>query len=308
MKKLNLFLLALVVGSISFMTACQDDDDDVVVDLTPTLNFVGGSDYVSESTTLETGEEFKVGINASSNSNSNADLANFKITRVFNNNPQVVYDTTLNTGNFSVDIITNAQPAEGTERWIFRITDEDGEFEEKDFIITTEASANPIISYSQTTLGSWDANIGSSFASLDGSVYQLSEAKVNSAKVDIMYYWDADVNENASIVAPVDAVAAIVFSNATYGVATWQTRNDTRLKIVEDVVVWADITDDTEIVNLTSTGMDATLVQGLQVGDIVAFETDPAKPDFAGKKGLIRITEINAGADGTITFDVKVQE
>lgn len=307
MKKLNILLLAMIVGSISFMTACQEDDDDPIVDLEPTINLVAGADYVSQNTTLDAGEEFTVRINAFSNSNSDAELTNFKVTRVFENNPQVVLDSAINVETFQIEIVTNARMEEGTENWIFEIRDEDGETAEENLVITTEGAAGPIMEYSQTTLGSYDSNIGSSFASLNGNVYALSEAVNNSAEVDIMYYWDAEPSENSTIVAPANPVAADVFSHANWGVQTWSVRNNTQMKLVTESVDWDAIDTDARIVELATDFTD-NIIHDLDVGDVLAFETDADKPSFASKKGLIMITDINDGSAGSITFDVKVQE
>jgi hypothetical protein len=149
-------------------------------------------------------------------------------------------------------------------------------------------------------LGSYQSTTGSSFASIDGSVYTLAEAKANSAKVDFLYWWGATTS--ATIGAPDDDNAAVVYNNPTNGIPTWATKNPTRFTTTTASAADFDsYVDDTEII-AAATGADETRIGSLTVGDVIAFMT------ASGKYGMIKVTDIAAGADGQITIDVKVQE
>jgi hypothetical protein len=223
------------------------------------------------------------------------------VVRTFNNTPFTALDSTLNsTDAFNITLESFAYPAAGTERWTFTITDKDGEFSEISFNITTTAGG-PINEYSQKILGSYDNSAyGSSFASADGTVYTLADAKANAAKIDWMYYYGSTAF--ATLSSPSDASAASVFSTGN-GPANWSVRNDTKLGKVTlpTGLTWASITTDAEIVILASEASDSK-VTALTVGQIVAFKT------VTGKLGLIKVEAITGTGAGTITYSVKVQK
>ena len=49
-------------------------------------------------------------------------------------------------------------------------------------------------------------------------------------------------------------------------------------------------------------GLSSTRMTSLAVDDVIEFEL------VEGKKGLIKVTDLETGSGGTITIDVKVQE
>lgn len=303
MRKLSYLMIAVILAGFAVMTSCNDDDDDVNPDLPPSLFFDEGTDYIHENTAVDTNQTLIFGIRASKNQTSNAKLTNVKVERVFNNQPAVAFDTNINVDVFNIDLISNARDTEGDERWIFTVTDKDGEKVQKDIVVTTEFQVIPIYQYSDKVLGSYDATEGSSFASADGTVYMMSQAKLNSEKVDWMYSYGTGDTAHAVLMAPSDALADYFFQQ---NMDDFDTRNATVFKKVSGVD-FDNITDGNQIRQYTS-DLTETNVKLLQVGDVVAFITDTDKPSFAGKHGLIKITDIVVGGGGTITFDVKVEE
>jgi len=297
MKKLNFLFAILLMASVPFFTSCTDDE---TTDKDPTINLQGGSGFTSTDVTLKAGEAMKVGINAFSNSTSKAKLVKFKVVRTYNNVPFTALDSTLSsTDAFNITLSTFAYPAAGKERFTFTVTDKDGYTAEAAFEVTTTAGG-PIKEFKQKVLGSYDnSSYGSSFASADGTVYTLSQAKANAAKVDWMYYYGA--TNLATIASPNDATVTSIFSSAD-GPASWSVRNDTKFAKVTlpAGVTWDNITTDAEIVPL-ATGASATKVTTLSVGQIVSFKT------VTGKMGLIKVETITGTGAGTITYSVKVQ-
>lgn len=299
MKKHNLIIALLLISSITFFTSCGTDGE--ATDVKPTINFQGGAGFTSGDVTLKAGESLKVGINAFSNSSSKAKLKSFKVVRTFNNTPFVALDSTLSTTDaFNINLESSAYPQAGTERWTFTITDKDGEFAEISFNVTTTAGG-PIKSYTQKILGSYDnSSYGSSFASSDGTVYTLADAKTNAAKIDWMYYYG--VSNQATLASPNDATVAEIFNTAN-GPVNWSVRNDTRFAAVSlpSGLTWDNITTDADILPYASNAAD-TKANKLIVGQVVAFKT------VAGKQGLIKVEAITGTGAGTITYSVKVQE
>ena len=299
MKKLNFLFAIILMASMPFFTSCGTDGE--TTDVKPTINFTGGTGFTSSDVTLKAGDLIKVGISAFSNASSKTKLKIFKVVRTFNNNAFVALDSTLNsTDAFNITLESYAYPAAGVEKWTFTITDKDGAFSEISFNVTTTAGG-PIKSYSQKILGSYDNSAyGSSFASADGTVYSLADAKANAAKIDWMYYYGATAF--ATLSSPSDASAASVFSSSN-GPANWSVRNDTKLGKVTlpTGLTWDAITTDAEIVALASNVSDSK-VTALTVGQFLAFKT------VTGKSGLIKVETITGTGAGTITYSVKVQE
>ncbi len=301
MKQLNFLFAFLLAASIPFITSCGTDGEST--DVHPAINFVGGAGFTSADVTLKAGDPIKVGINAFSNTSSNAKLAKFKIVRTFNNIPFTALDSTLSSTNaFSITLESFAYPAAGTERWTFTITDKDGVSAELSFNIITTAGA-AIKSYNQKILGSYDnTTYGSSFASADGVVYKLADAKANASKIDWMFYYGGGTSL-ATLVSPSDAAAASVYSSSD-GPASWTIRNNTKFaKVALPVnIKWESITNDSEIIPL-ATGITETKANLLIANQIVAFKA------VTGKMGLIKVESITGtGGASYITYSVNAQE
>jgi len=298
MKRLSFLFVIILMASVPFFTSCSKDT--TTTDVKPTINFTGGTGFTSGDVTLKAGEAIQVGISAFSNSSSKAKLKNLKVVRTFSNTPFTALDSTFSTTDaFNITLESFAYPAAGIERWTFTITDKDGESAEISFNITTTAGG-AIVSYNQVILGSYDNSAyGSSFASADGNVYTLAEAKTNAAKIDWMYYYG--VTNLATLASPNDATVTDIFSSGN-GPASWSVRNDTRFAKVSLLsgTTWDAITTDAEILPLVA-GISDTRVNLLTPGQIVAFKT------VTGKQGLIKIESITGTGAGTITYSVKVQ-
>jgi hypothetical protein len=299
MKKLLLIAGIALFSTTFFFSSCTDDEEPQPSQ-PPSINFLTGSDLISSDATVTVNGTFKIKVYAEENADSKSNLRSLEITRVFNLNS---WDTTFtyNDPNLTAEINFTAQPVAGVENITFEVTDNDGQKASISVKITTEeATGGPIRTFTMKILGSYQSTTGSSFASIDGSVYNLAEAKANSANVDFLYWWGATTS--ATIGAPDDVNAATVYNNPTNGIPTWDTKNPTRFKTT--TVTGAEFDaygDDTEIIAI-ATGADQTRTGSLAVGNVIAFMT------ASGKYGVIKVTDIVAGADGQITIDVKVQE
>lgn len=302
MKKYSLFLLSILLTGLFVLPSCSDDDDTTPMDPNPAMNFFGGSGYVSGDITIPILTDFKVGITAASSTESGAKLTKFQVTRVFDNKPTIIIDSTINTSSFTYpEIYITSNGDAGTEKFYFTITDKNGKTKELSFTITTTdiASPGPINTWSMKILGAQQNATGSSFASIDGTIYTLPEAKLNSAKIDWLYFHGA-VNL-ATLAAPDDPDAQSVYSTSN-GPGSWAVKNPTRFKKIGTAVDWNAITDDEIILDLTSSGVDQTKINMLAKNDVLGFLA------ANGKRGLIKVEDITGEEDGTITISVKVQQ
>ena len=298
MKKFCYFFLTALASGLAMLNSCSDDENLTPVDETPIINFVGGAGYIFTDATLKVNETFKVGINAFSNVNTGSNLVKFTITRIFNNVP-FSRDTTINTDQLNIIVNATANSQVGQEKWYFKVTDKNNKTKEISFTITTESAAGPINSFDMKVLGSYANATGSSFASIDGTVYTMAQATANSAKIDWLYFYGSASGPNqATIASPLDSDAQSVYP----GISSWAVKNNTLFKKVTDVIDWNSITDDQIIVEQTASGVTQTKVNKLAVDNIMAFIT------ASGKKGMIKVNQITGTTDGTITISVKVQQ
>jgi hypothetical protein len=302
MKKLSYLFAILFLAGTSFMMSCKDTTE-TPQDLKPNIDFKGGAAYISADATLTTLQEFLIGITASPNTTSGKNLANLKVTRTYNNAIWFEWDTTVNVAYVDIDFSFLALTVAGTERIAFVVTDKDGETNTIDLNITTQVVNGPINFYTQKILGAQESNLGSSFASVDGTIYLLADAFDNQGKIDWLYFYGTGTEQNlATIASPNDTSAAKVFNYGNFQLANWTIKNDTRFKIIPTIVDWAAITDDGTIKQLTQDGVIGTKVNHLEIGNVLGFIT------VTGKRGLIKVDNITDTDNGTIEISVKVQQ
>ena len=302
MKKLLFLFISMVFGASVLLTGCTDPEPEEVM---PTISFQVGADYISSNATVEVNSVVKIGIDADANENSGALLTKLNVQRAFGSQTSS-FDTIISVNTFSIDFLLTAFPEAGSETVTFTITDAEGETASINLILTTEITLN---FFEEVTLGDQDNAIGSSFASIDGTVYSLAEAMANSEKIDFVYFYGA--TNKATLCAPSDDAAAQVYNNATTGVAMWATRNATKFIATETTAEEFDaipVDNDTQVITL-ATGAELSLINNLDHADapkVLGFIT------AAGKSGLIKITEITVGngltTPGHIIITVKVQQ
>ena len=296
MKKFTYLIAAILMTGSLFLASCTEETESQP----PSINLLAGAGLISSSATVEVNSVFSVKVYAEENAASGSNIRTLEVTRVFN---LTSWDTTFsfNDPNITADLTFMAQPVEGQESIKFEVTDNNGEKASTTIVITTEAATGgPINTFTMKILGSYQSSTGSSFASIDGSVYTLAEAKANANKVDFLYWWGATTA--ATIGAPDDPNAALVYSNPTNGIPTWSILNATRFQATTLTTAQFDaIVDDTEIVN-AAMGSSNSRIEALAEGSVIAFMT------VSGKYGLIKVIDIVTLADGQITLDVKVQQ
>jgi hypothetical protein len=177
----------------------------------------------------------------------------------------------------------------------FTVTDKKGNKASKAVYINQSAG---IATYTAKLLGAQKNTAGSYFASVNGTVYLSADALLNADKVDITF---AQIGATSSTTKPTlispdyrDELGLTAFVGGTITYFNTST-------LGFDALTAAQLT--------AITGSAAKSVEVVQ-GGIYEFV------NAAGKKGLIKVTNYtpgsttgaNAGVDGSITIDVKVQQ
>ncbi len=298
MKRLNWIIALMLMISTAITTSCSKDESDPVSE-PPSITLQAGTDYISQNATMSVSTPVKFGIRAQSNASSKSNLSKFSLKRTFNGN-STTHNETLSGTSYNVDLMTNAHSQAGTETFEFSVTDANGQTGIVTIVITTTPVNGEINTYNMMVMGAQGNANGNAFASFNGTLYSLADAKANANKVDWLYYNDA--TDFASIASPADAHAAAIFNNATNGLQTWVVKNATRFKLITDAVDFDAITNDAPILVQTASGVTETRIPSLSAGKLIAFITQ------AGKSGIIRVESVTGANDGTMTMSVKVQK
>lgn len=283
----------LAVAGMLFMASCGDDSDDPTP--TPTVNgptvlfnpdstegFVGGD------ATLTPGESYRISIIADAG---DADMVSYSILR--DDIALAAYtDEEISSADkeeFKANFGLTAPAEEGTYAYEFVVEDKDGVTGSRKWTITVEGAAT-FTSFDNVTLGGQSSSsLGSFYKAGDGTVSFQAGATANPGNVDFFYYVGA--SNGPTLWSPNDAS---VIADDIFGTVFASTRNATKIQMSS--MVYADATE-ADVAAATVTGTKAA---NLEVGDVVMFET------VGGVKGLLEVTSIAAGNDGSITFNSKV--
>lgn len=288
MKKLiNSMLSMLAIAGVLFLASCGDDEEDPAPN-GPTVGLVNSTGNISGDAELLVGSSFSIEVTASKGDR-NMDtwsilrdgvaLANFDGLDV----PE--------TDNFTTVIADIPVPADaGAYTYSFQVTDRDGVTGSVTWTITA-VEPTSFTDFTNIQLGGQDnTSFGSFFKASDGSVLFLTAANTsNGADVDFFYYNGA--TNGPTLFSPTDPDAGSLFSGA---VDAWTTKNDTKISSSNldfDTATPAD---------LAAATISGTKANQLAADDVVVFET------AGGIKGMLKVTSLATGNDGSITFDAKV--
>lgn len=178
MKRIKLTVLMMAVVGL-FVTSCGKDDDPVI-DQSPNLSFKGGSEYVSANATVKVGVPFKIGVTASSNTDSKSKLVSVKYTVTSNNEIISQKDSVFKAASFDLDYNFNFTNA-GAAVIRYTVTDKKGETASKQLVITIKPETTDLpaaVPFAWARIG------GAAGTGLD--VFGLSwtsNAKVTSAQI-----------------------------------------------------------------------------------------------------------------------------
>ena len=313
MRQVSKFFIAALVAANGMLAVSCDKIKDLFNTPTITVN-INGQDRteleieVGEAVNLRIDYKAEAGLSRIEFEQENGgNLTGFPKTSGFDNTNNHQYQGTIPASLLTV----------GTKRFTTRVTDKDDQSANKTITITVKEESgggddnpqpgDPINTWTNKTLGSLAhaSTAGSSFATSDGSVYSIADAKTNSGKVDMIYSNGASYP--LALLAPnLDAIGSLP-ENSSNRVETWTTRNATKLAKLSNVTV-ADFdgcTDDKLIVEkVTNAAVSANNVTNLAANNIVGFIT------AGGKRGLIKVisTDTSSSANQSITITVKVQK
>ncbi len=200
-------------------------------------------------------------------------------------------------------IIVSPDFADGSTISVSFTADNQGKSTEVIRSIAVVKPAGEINTYTAIILADIENPNGSSFFSLDNNLLlTLNEARSNSDKVDLIYYYGA-TNKATLCNATDEGVKAFTDSHNNSIVDQLTTKNNTELSAVTMTAEeFTAVMDDDPITSIVPEAV-ATAVNQLAIGNVIYAKT------VTGKLALIMVKDI-IGAQGTseITIEVKIQK
>ncbi len=224
----------------------------------------------------------------------------FKVTNV--GETQIGQAVTSFTNANSYDFKLNVTDI--AEQTVIKIMATDKKNQTSSLNFTIKVYVTTINSYNNIVLGAQvNSLIGGSFASFDGTVYNLPDAKANSSKVDIIFFYGQ--TNMATLSAPSNLTDLNQIFTTVSNPSTWATKNATKL-LKNNSLNFEGITDGTAIPNVNATG--AAKVSNVAVGDVICFRTASTSAN-PNKNGVLKVVAISGNTStATITFNVKMEK
>lgn len=303
MKKFSFvmaFAVALLSGSL-FLTSCNGGET-----VAPTVSFIPDQ----TSTTKNWGDliQFTVKMTA----DEKAEISKIVVTRALGSaaGNELKRQENINQNTFDYSFYDTIPAGITSVKYTFTAYDNKDKSTSKDFTVTVNVPTNygPVTSRTSIILGNqWNNSIGQ-FFSFDQGVLDIAQAKLNAAKVDLIFGHRSSANGGAYMAAPNSADAKAVYDNAGNDkLSTWSVLNATNVKPVSMSGLEFDkIVNDSAILANTGSAGFTNSVKPVTPGKIFAFVT------VGGKKGLARVISVSGSQDtsqpGTIEFDFKIQQ
>lgn len=285
----SLVLVALV--AVAF-TSCKKDETTLPA---PVISFANGVN----SANVNAGGNYEINGNIVSEEGL-SEVKYFKVTNT--GETQIGQAVTSFTNANAYDFKVNIQDV--TEETVIKVMATDKKNQSSALNFTIKLNGNTITSYNNIVLGAQtNATIGSSFASFDGTVFNLTDAKNNSAKVDVIFFYGA--TNMATLSAPSNLTDLNQVFTTASAPSTWATKNETKL-LKDNAVNFDAIAAGSAIPNVNATG--SAKVSNIAVGDVICFRTASTSA-YPNKNGVAKIVAIS-GTTGTatITFNVKMEK
>ncbi|MCS6904850.1 MAG: hypothetical protein RML72_02665 [Bacteroidia bacterium] len=301
-------LLAIGIGLGIWFAGCSDEEKE----LNPTLTLDGGNEFVASNKEMEPETSFKVKVTANKGKDGK-DLDKFEI-KVSYDGAVPQRDTLIekiNSSSFTLTRNLRTRKSEGTERWIFTITDKDGKTAERSFTITVkkkDTNPPPPIPPNSFTLNLNNTNAFAS--SSDGLVYNAANGQANASKVDLTYFFSSVSGNNMA--SPAARKDASIYSNFAI---TWGTVQTEFRNVSVTAAEFDALNDQSRIKTFFDGGTPTKVTQSpdgtrfnTSGGDFVANKVIAFHNRSTNKYGLIKIVSVAADANSSAVVQIKVQK
>jgi hypothetical protein len=289
------WITRLLILFLAFHTlSCKKKE---TVNSMPSIAFIAGLGYTAHDTTLMTGQKIKVGISVQGDG---ANITYFSI-RYNDGSRKIILDTGMNRPalTYEMGIIKTSSPV---ETWTFLVMDRNRQQDSIRIILTRSDSSKwgRISTRTGIVLGAQEnTDSGSFYSFASGRVFTLSQAFLDQAAVDLVYYYG---QYEGTLASPAEAEAPGFFTG-NEGIANWTIKNETRYDTTSVSAEDFDLAmNDSLLLAAYEPAAGKRKAKYLQPGMVVSFKSP------SGKLGLIKVTALSGTAAGLLEFSVKIQD
>jgi hypothetical protein len=293
-------LMLLVLCGMSFFIACDDDDP-----VPPSLELVGGTNFVDSDTTFVVTGDTTIQVRVQTEKGG-AQLETFTITV----NDSTILETTLqgdSVNGFTAAYLINLPVTAGEVDLAFQVTDRAGLRAFEEITINVEPDINVETSDIELLRPPSEDGTSQTFYSVNlfenFSLTQILAVSDTLAEdIDFGYYIN---DQNMPIIAsPSNFTTSFGYSDS---IATWlpapiNTTIFRRTELTEvefNAITEADGGEIIRIFEMADSEGDPPVVEGFEVGDVIAFRTkfnDPNQDQY----GLLRVTNLVVDPQTTV--------
>ncbi|MBI1221745.1 MAG: hypothetical protein GC180_03995 [Bacteroidetes bacterium] len=304
MKKLGIMIALAGIVSIG-LSSCGGDTT-TTTKPTPKFDFITGAGYTATNGSVSAGTVIKIGIDASGSEN----LESVGVRSQVGTGQQTTFALAKSTGgdtlisdlktkNFSITFDYQVGSLPSTEKITVIVKMSNGTQTQKTLLMTVTAATKNVVDAPGRQMGAQSNSTYGSYYSFDvNNAVLQADANSNPAGVDWVYYFGS--SNSATFAAPDDATlnSSNVMGNTS--LPNWSTKNATRFKKLSGFDYAGLATSDQLQAEIAKGAPTLSAITNMQVGDIYLFITASAK-----EYGAVKITGINTGAAGDISFDMK---
>lgn len=292
----NRFLYALIFLGLFILGSCKHDSE------YPTITLETGNGFFFSDTLADPGQLFSIRIKGNSGS---SPITNFRIAVATNG----IAGTILDSGVFSEDIDWVKSYYFGgnnTEKWTFFLKNKEGMVASTTISIRRNPNAlfGPIVEYPNLILKMQENNGGNMVVLSTGEIISSSSLVEHQQVVDFLAYY-SPVNFY-TLSSPNETEAPGFYPS----ILSMMTKNEVRYKndytSVTASAFDAMMNDSLILAMYDNSVVGTRKAKNVESGNVIPFavQTGP----MAGKKGMIKISDTQGEATGTITLSIKIQQ
>lgn len=303
MKKINFLFMLMLALTVGIFSSCTDDEIDpptIVVTVEGTPSYEKGTEVVYHLVIAGNEDLFDFWADPSSTGTVAPVISNISPTDAFDDLVALEFKKNLTKVEFDYTYTIPTSVGVDTEIKItFEVTDKKDNVTKKEMTFTVVSGAGAIDRFTAVLMGAQDNTTDGSFLDVSANNVMLqAAASVAQGSVDMVFYYG--VTNKATICAPNDVTVG--GGAASFALCEgWTTKNPT--KFGASTVTAAEFTAMNDDAMLSSiSGLSASLMKDLAVGDIFAFTT------VDDKNGLVKVSALTAAANGKITLDIVIQK
>lgn len=289
----NNYILIALIGLLFVIVSCKKETES---NDPPKLSFISDSGYITKDTSLQAGTRIKIGVKAIAGGHN----VTFLQVSCNNGEKKIFLDSGMNCASFRYDLSVIKSVSQN-EKWTFLVMDKDRNRDSISITFNRSASNNygSISTFDEIELGAQlNTTKGSFFSLTSGEGYFLSEAFLNQSLTDLIYYYGP---YNATLSSPNESEAPGFFTG-TEGLSNWSVKNETRYDTTLITPYQFDqATNDSLILSAYEPVAGKRKAKYVTEGSVYSFTTQ------ADRIGLLKVMQIEPGAEGYMRFSVKIQ-